>query len=154
MDERNRMTAQDDFRNQLVAVNAGIGVAVRATDILDESQIAAALNDMQYHLDGAKALVSSLPFAAAPLGIQLPDDGVLRYTFAEGETVDEEFHISGGVAPYRINVSGNVPAGLTVTSEGHLAGVVGSAAGEFLVNLQVLDSASSFVTATIDITVT
>jgi len=72
------------------------------------------------------------------------------FVIGYGQSVNYQFAVSGGTAPYSFIWSGNLPYGLTLSSSGLLSGTLLAAPGQdFFVNLMVLDARGSYVAATV-----
>lgn len=144
------MTATEDLRQELISINAGIGQAIRAIDVLDTNTINIALTAMQTHLDRAKVIVPLLIHGQQPLALSIPVQ-----TFAQGSQVDYQLNITGGTQPYHVIWSGNLPANLTLDDHGHLTGTLIAAPNQiFVVDVLVLDANNAFVSGTLEIHVT
>ena len=78
--------------------------------------------------------VTAVPLALLPAGGTLPQGSA-------GKSYSQTFSVSGGTAPYRWQLSGDLPAGLTFT-DGQLSGVPGTA-GTSTLTVTTTDAAGS-----------
>lgn len=145
------MTASEDIQQDFTDIGKQVGFGVNAILSGDTQGTRSALDAITASTIHAIALVNGM----TPTEGMVTDLPTTPFVVSPGQTVNTQFHVSGGTAPYHWILSNNWPAGLSLSSDGLLSGVVDASipsGSEFIGDVMVTDSGETpaFATGTLD----